>query len=132
MAIKFFHADPDFLPVEAFEFLRKAAENNNYFEVSDALRQSRNGVGKIFCVYNEKKLVGSFFLNFKTNHIGRIINLVLLGGMEIEKWKDDLSAFLNDFCKKNKATEFMLLGRRGWERMFPELEYVSCVLRKKF
>lgn len=123
----------DSLPEEAIRFLDSASRSmDNYFPVGRATQQARDGTGWIYLIRQGKRLVGAFFANYRCDvEKGVIYNLPLLGGDDIDSWSGDLIEFLKQKTHDIGASEFVILGRRGWGRMFPQLEHIACLYRKK-
>lgn len=114
-------------------YLQSASDYmGNIFPVSRALEQNLTGQGEIWAVCEKDAVLGAFFINFVTNETGRYVNLPLLGGKNMDHWKEALSQFLNQRCRDEKAVAFTLLGRPGWKKAFPELEHAGCVMIKRF
>lgn len=75
------------------------------------------------------KLVGAIHLTVTQQETGRVLTSVLLGGIEFEQWAEDLRQFYYKLAKDHNCDEFMLMGRRGFKRYFPELQEVATVFR---
>lgn len=136
MAVEFRLVAPDrirHIPRKSLGYLKSASlAVTNYLEVDIALDQARHGQGCIYETLLDSRLTGCFFFNYVTNHLGRTMNLILLGGERLPLWAADLSRFLNTLCHENEIDQFTMLGRKGFEKLFPELEPIACVYRKKF
>lgn len=122
----------DFLGGKSIQFLEEAARSmHNYLEVPIALQQARTGSGRIYQVFDKTQLYGCFFMNFLTNHIGKTINLILLGGENLAAWADDLSDFLHDLAEIEDVDELTVMGRPGFKKFFPKLEHFACIYRQR-
>lgn len=122
----------DFLGGKSIYFLEEAAKSmRHYLEVPMALQQARMGAGRIYQVFDNAQLLGCFFMNFITNHIGKTMNLILLGGENMKLWADDLSDFLHGLAEKEDIDELTVMGRPGFKKLFPNLEHFACVYRQK-
>lgn len=120
----------DFLGGQSIEYLQEAALSiKHYLGAADAIQQTKLGIGHIYQVFSEKELLGCFFVNFVENHLGRVMNMVLLGGKDILKWGSDLSQFLYKLADEEKVDEFCYLGREGFSKIFPNLEKVAVLYR---
>jgi hypothetical protein len=133
---RFIHVEPhklDSLPEAAIGYLNSAAKAmDDYFPVGRAFDQTRCGVGWLHLIQQENALKGVFFANFRSEpNKGIIYNIVLLAGDDMEAWKDDIYAFWYQKAKALAASEVILFGRRGWGRIFPDLEEIGTIFRKK-
>lgn len=124
--------DLEYLGGDSIRYLDDAAKSvKNYFGANQAIIEAKNETGHIYQVFDGKKLMGCFFVNFVTNHLGICMTLVLLGGHHLMAWANNLREALYAIANAAKADEFAYLGRPGFARMFPELEYVATLYRKK-
>lgn len=120
------------LPDAAKIYLESASNAvGGYFTLDMAIAEEKAGIGAFYCVFVDEKIHGCFFLRYRLIHIGKIMEVVLLGGIEIELWADDLNKILKEIAKDQKANEITLVGRKGWGRLFHDLEQVSCFYRFK-
>lgn len=123
-------ADLDFLGSQSIDYLDYAAKSiNDYHGVEQAFAQVKSGIGHIYQVFRDNELIGCFFLNFIHNHLGYVMNMILLGGRELTTWSEDLTKFLWKLADDEKADEFCYLGRDGFKKIFPHLEKVAVLYR---
>lgn len=122
----------DFLGGKSIDFLEQgAAALYNYFTVPMAVQRSLTGSGKIYQVFDKNRILGCFFIDFVNNHIGKTMNLILLGGEEMDDWSEDFSKFLHVLAEQEDVDELTVFGRKGWGRRFPNLEHFACLYRQK-
>lgn len=76
-------------------------------------------------------IVGSIYLTFTQQETGRVMTSVLLGGIRFSEWAKELSKFYYKLAKDMACDEFMLMGRRGFKKYFPELDEIATVFRVK-
>lgn len=136
MSAEFILVEPhrlDSLPEAALGYLNSAAKAmDNYFPVGRAFDQVRSNAGWVHLIYQKKALKGAFFANFRTEpKKGIIYNIVLLAGDDMEMWKNDIYRFWYAKALSLSASEVILLGRRAWGRIFPDLEEIGTIFRKK-
>lgn len=114
-----------FLSSKTIEYLKSAS--NPYFGPFEALDKAKENHGTIFEIRAEEELVGAFYLRFLHNHLGKVMDLVYLGG-ELEKFRNELSAFLWNLGETERVDEFTYLSpRAGFARLFPWMEPVSTL-----
>lgn len=123
----------DSLPEQALEHLNEASKAmDGYFPLARAMEQAKSGAGEIYLVFHKQKLHGAMFLNFRMLSDKRVVmNLPLLGGSEMWLWAKDLGEFLHNKARQIGADEFTILGREGWGKLFPELEKIGSIFRRK-
>ncbi len=49
-----------------------------------------------------------------------IVNIVTLGGDDFAAWKDALNETLTAYAKIMKCSKIVALGRKGWEKLWPD------------
>lgn len=121
--------DIRFISSKSVEYLKSA--HNEFFGPFDALDKAKNQEGFIFEVRSKGDLLGCFYLRFLDNHLGKTMNLELLGGQKMFSWKDDFVRFVYQIAKDEHVDEFVYLGRKGFSKFFDGLEYVASVYRCK-
>lgn len=136
MASVEFHNVPkdqlDSMPDQAYRFLDDACYfMKDYMSVDEAIAGVHAGIGNVFMVFADNVLSGCMYINFRLERVGKTMNLILLGGKNFDSWFKDLQFFLNRLALDNNVNEFTILGRKGWERKIPDMDYVGCMLRKK-
>lgn len=129
---RFVHRHHDELSIQSREFLTSAQNAiQGYFTLDMAISEAAAGIGLFYDVLLGDVLVGSLFIDFRVLHLGKTMQLALLGGTRLADWRHDLVSFLYRLARNNKADEFTIFGRPGWGRLFPELNPVGCIFRKK-
>lgn len=114
-----------FISSKTVEYLKSAS--NSYFGPFDVLDKAKENQGTIFEVRSGEELIGAFYLRFLHNHLGKVMDLVYLGG-ELEKFRHELSAFLWNLGETERVDEFTYLSPRpGFARLFPWMEPVSTL-----
>lgn len=121
--------DIRFISSKSVEYLKSA--HDEFFGLFDALEKAKNQEGFIFEVRSKGELLGCFYLRFIQNHLGKVMNLELLGGQKILSWRDDFVRFINLIAKDEHIDEFTYLGRKGFAKFFDGLKYVASIYRHK-
>lgn len=121
--------DIRFISSKSVEYMKSA--HNEFFGQFDALDKAKNQEGFIFEVRSKGELLGCFYLTFRQNHLGKTMNLELLGGQKMFSWKHDFVRFVYQIAKDEHVDEFTYMGRKGFAKFFDGLEYVASVYRHK-
>lgn len=78
------------------------------------------GEGTLWVAYDNGRFVGGAITQIY-DHCGfRAIQLVALGGVEFERWHDEMNKWLTVYGKLHGAKRIEFYGRRGWEKILPE------------
>lgn len=70
-----------------------------------------------------KEVEGAFVTKISQYPQKNILCILLLGGNEFMKWRDEADALLNAFGKENNCEYVELFGRKGWGKMLKDLNY---------
>lgn len=117
---------------EAMMMLTEAAEGfGGMIHVKNLLSYDDDTKKKIVLVKYATKLLGCFALTFTEQEVGKVMTLVLLGGTHLELWKNELSKFLYETADKHVCKELYYMGRKGFARLFPQLEEIARVYRAR-
>jgi len=65
---------------------------------------------------------------FEAEDGSRILNAVLTGGEDRKLWQRSMVERLKEFMRAEECAVFSIVGRRGWERSFPEFKAEQIVL----
>lgn len=52
----------------------------------------------------------------------RVVNIVTLGGIDFMEWKNDLNIALTFYAARMRCTKIVALGRKGWEKFWPDFK----------
>ncbi len=58
----------------------------------------------------------------------RLLDAILAGGEDGKSWQRPIVERLKQFMHEEDCQAFQLLGRRGWERVYPEFKVEQIVL----
>ncbi len=131
---EFVETEPDELRLDyqAISWLEEAAANfGGMTSIENLLFLAKQDMAALVRVYDKKaiKLRGTFVVVFSQQEVGRVMSLFLLGGEDINEWKDELRGFLYNLAKEENIDQFFYMGRKGFVRLFPELEECARVYR---
>lgn len=118
---------------EALKYLeRGAADFGGLTSVAKTLQNARSGLGVYILIKDDTILRGCAYLTFTQQETGRVMTSVLLGGDDFHEWFRELKQFYYKLAKEQHCDEFMMMGRRGFKKFFPEMEEVATVYRFRF
>lgn len=109
-------------------FLRVASETPPISDMSveDAIDQASRGECYIYTALDPEP-VGAMVLKSFDVPTGITLNVVLLGGTDIMRWKEDAKRQVLKVMRQIDANSLCIVGRAGWARVFPELIPVGMV-----
>lgn len=62
----------------------------------------------------EEKLYGAGLTQIHAYPLAKLLNVFLLGGKDMKKWKNDFPAAVELFAKSQGCEYLQAIGRRGW------------------
>jgi len=71
----------------------------------------------------DKEVQGAFVTKISKYPQKNILCVLLLGGNEFMKWRDEADALLNAFGKENNCEYVELFGRKGWGKVLKDINY---------
>lgn len=126
--VSFHLTTPENIPDQAVTYLQEACDAiPGYATLETVFGQSQAGIGLIYIVFADNVLTGSLFINFRIVDGEKKMTLVLLGGISLRNWSNDLMYFLRRLKSDQKAAHFSILGRPGLGRMFKNLRHIACL-----
>ena len=66
---------------------------------------------------------GAFITKIAKYPQKNLLCIILLGGKEFHKWRDEADALLNAFGKENNCEYIELFGRKGWGKVLKDIDY---------
>ena len=66
---------------------------------------------------------GAFITKIAKYPQKNLLCVILLGGKEFHKWRDEADALLNAFGKEHNCEYVELFGRKGWGRALKDINY---------
>jgi hypothetical protein len=70
-----------------------------------------------------KEVEGAFITKISEYPQKNILCVLLLGGKNFSRWRDEADVLLNAFGKENKCEYVELFGRKGWGKVLKDLDY---------
>ena len=73
--------------------------------------------------FNKEGVQGAFITKVSVYPQKNILCVLLLGGNEFMKWRDEADALLNAFGKEKNCEYVELFGRKGWGKVLKDINY---------
>jgi len=71
----------------------------------------------------DREVKGAFITKIAKYPQKNLLCVILLGGKEFHKWRDEADALLNAFGKENNCEYIELFGRKGWGKVLKDIDY---------
>lgn len=115
------------LPPEAEILLQKTIEETPACveTIGSIMEAVRTEQGFLWLIHENDKIYGAMFAHFIEAE-KRYFNVVTLGGVEMEKWQEELLAFVKRIKKETDST-MIIVTRKGWKKIYPELKEIGSV-----
>lgn len=114
---------------KAYQYLKEACRRSNlaFITPEDTIESARQGLVLIYMITDFTDIIGCFTLSLRPTRNDLFLELPLLAGKRLKEWRQHLVDFLFETAKDNHCTRFSMIGRKGFERLFPELKLLCCV-----
>ena len=80
------------------------------------------GLGELWVKMNGK-VEGAIITKISKYPQKNILCVLLLGGNNFSRWRDEADELLTAFGKENKCEYIELFGRKGWGKLLKDLNY---------
>lgn len=95
-------------------------------EVYDNLASGR---WLVWCAYSGSDMKAAVVTRIiKTVTGARVLQALLAGGEDRKLWQRPIVDRLIEYMKAEDCTSFRIVGRKGWERVYPEFKVQEIVL----
>jgi len=71
----------------------------------------------------DTEVQGAFITKIAKYPQKNLLCVILLGGKEFHKWRDEADALLNAFGKEHNCEYIELFGRKGWGKVLKDIDY---------
>ena len=78
---------------------------------------------QLWVKFNKEGVEGAFITKISKYPQKNLLCVILLGGNEFIKWRDEADALLNAFGKEHNCEYVELFGRKGWAKMLADIDY---------
>lgn len=113
----------------AINYLKKSSDDSpfSFFTENMAAKQWLDGDASIAFAMEENSVIGCFCLTIRAHKDRKYLMLPLFHGERIAEWRDQFVEYLFMMAKANNCTDFYMMGRKGWGKLFPEMDHIACV-----
>lgn len=130
MPVEFSRWEPP-LPLhkKAYGYLQEACKRSqlSVLTAEQTIQQAQQRLASIYVVTDNHEIIGCFVLSLRLTPQDKYLELPLLAGKYLKNWRTMLVDFLFEYANYNDCTKFTMIGRKGFERLFPELKLLCCV-----
>lgn len=117
----------DYLPAQAVKYLEAAANDGcGDLTAEDAILQAKDGLAEIYLIH-DVQLVGACCVMYGNGTQGKILDVALMGGDNVLKYRKELRDYFIDLARKNGCKKLCVIGREGWIKVFPDLQDMGTV-----
>ena len=78
---------------------------------------------QLWVKFDKEGVQGAFVTKIAQYPQKNLLCVILLGGNEFIKWRDEADALLNAFGKEHNCEYVELFGRKGWGNMLKDIDY---------
>lgn len=83
--------------------------------------------GDVYVVMEDKIMMGAVYLLTYNTDEGKVISPVLVGGIKLSHWQNDLHDFLIGQAKAINAVAIKFIARKGWHKMYPMCKNIGTI-----
>jgi hypothetical protein len=111
-------------------WLNPAIERSRGLVTEDITRDKcASGTWQCWVAYHGTELKAAVVTRIITAPSGvKLLDAILAGGADRRLWQRPIVERLKDFAKEEECSSFQLLGRKGWERVYPEFKVEQIVM----
>ena len=93
------------------------------YSIEDIKKSCKSRDMQLWVNFDKEGVQGAFVTKISKYPQKNILCVLLLGGNEFMKWRDEADALLNAFGKENNCEYVELFGRKGWGKMLADIDY---------
>ena len=93
------------------------------YSIEDIKKSCKSKNMQLWVNFDREGVQGAFITKISMYPQKNILCVLLLGGNEFMKWRDEADALLNAFGKENNCEYVELFGRKGWGKMLADIDY---------
>lgn len=99
------------------EWFQKAIDHTaSFYTVAYFRERVMKGEMTLYLVCDSSGPIAAYILKFQDMPKGRVLEVMLLGGIHMETWFLKAQAHIDSVAKKAACLAVVATGRRGWER----------------
>lgn len=109
------------LPKDAIRYIESALENTpgGIMTLNDVIAGVVEKHGSLFLI-EEDGIIGITYLEVNYIKSEPILNIALLSGKDIRKWRREYYDFIQAICLSAGISRILIIGREGWDRLMPD------------
>ena len=93
------------------------------YSIEDIKKSCKLKNMQLWVNFNKEGVQGAFITKVSVYPQKNILCVLLLGGNEFMKWRDEADALLNAFGKEKNCEYVELFGRKGWGKILKDINY---------
>ena len=93
------------------------------YSIEDIKKSCKSRDMQLWVNFDKEGVQGAFVTKISKYPQKNILCVLLLGGNEFIKWRDEADALLNAFGKENNCKYVELFGRKGWGKVLKDINY---------
>jgi len=93
------------------------------YSIEDIKKSCKSKNMQLWVNFDKEGVQGAFITKVSMYPQKNILCVLLLGGNEFMKWRDEADALLNAFGKEKNCEYVELFGRKGWGKMLKDINY---------
>jgi len=93
------------------------------YSIEDIKKSCKSKNMQLWVNFDKEGVQGAFITKVSMYPQKNILCVLLLGGNEFMKWRDEADALLNAFGKEKNCEYVELFGRKGWGKMLKDIKY---------
>ncbi len=117
--------DVDLVWPQAAPMLAKALALQESFSIESVYRGVKDGKFHLWLGDNV-----ALITEIQQFPLERICMVVLCGGRAMESWEEIIDATITRYARTMGCAAMMIVGRRGWSKVYPEFHIDGYVMRK--
>ena len=106
------------------EYLNAALKHGlGEYSIEDIKKSCKARDMQLWVNFDKEGVQGAFVTKISQYPQKNILCVLLLGGNEFMKWRDEADALLNAFGKEKNCEYVELFGRKGWGKILKDINY---------
>jgi len=93
------------------------------YSIEDIKKSCKARDMQLWVNFDKEGVQGAFVTKISQYPQKNILCVLLLGGNEFMKWRDEADALLNAFGKEKNCEYVELFGRKGWGKILKDINY---------
>lgn len=123
----------DFIPSSAKQLIEQACKRtpSAILGLSDILFRASHSIGDLYVIERDGQVIGITYVIIIEGNYKKSANFVMACGVNFRKWQDDYRGFIRKIITENQCSDAVIIGRKGFERLFPEWQPIGTLYEFK-